>query len=147
LEKKTGALEKFYTSVQSEPAGSIMPRASSGSFNELYDKFFETAFPRMADRLGIVYTPVEVRGFMIRSVDYALRQEFGTGLGGGGIVANHGIDIGKLQGGILINNLFRRRAVLESVHDGVKGHPRVIHIDDIVIRDPQGDRLSRFVGN
>jgi predicted helicase len=47
---------------------------------ELYDKFFKTAFPRMSDRLGIVYTPIEVVDFIIRSADYALRDHFRVGL-------------------------------------------------------------------
>ena len=49
------------------------------------DKFFRTAFPRMAERLGIVYTPVEVVDFIIESVNDAIRQEFGTSLNDSGI--------------------------------------------------------------
>ena len=48
---------------------------------ELYDEFFKTAFPRMAERLGIVYTPVEIVDFIIRSVEDVLRDEFNSGLG------------------------------------------------------------------
>lgn len=47
---------------------------------ELYDKFFKLAFPKVADRLGIVYTLVEIVDFMVHSADAALRQEFGVGL-------------------------------------------------------------------
>ncbi len=48
---------------------------------ELYDKFFRNAFPRMTERLGIVYTPVEVVDFIIHSVDDVLKTEFGQTLG------------------------------------------------------------------
>jgi len=48
---------------------------------ELYDKFFRTAFPLMVERLGIVYTPVEVVDYIIHSVDAVLRKEFGRTLG------------------------------------------------------------------
>ena len=41
---------------------------------ELYDKFFKTAFPKMVERLGIVYTPVEVVDFILHSVDDILNQ-------------------------------------------------------------------------
>ena len=34
----------------------------------------------MVERLGIVYTPVEVVDFIIKSADCALKQEFGVGL-------------------------------------------------------------------
>jgi len=52
---------------------------------ELYDKFFRNAFPRMTERLGIVYTPVEVVDFIIKSVDEVLRSEFGQTLGSRGV--------------------------------------------------------------
>lgn len=48
---------------------------------ELYDKFFRNAFPKMAERLGIVYTPVEVVDFIIHSVNHILKTEFGETLG------------------------------------------------------------------
>jgi predicted helicase len=44
---------------------------------ELYDKFFKTAFPKMVEQLGIVYTPVEVVDFVIHSVNDVLKKEFG----------------------------------------------------------------------
>ena len=43
----------------------------------LYDHFFSQAFPRMSERLGIVFTPVEVADFIIRSPDDAMRTAFG----------------------------------------------------------------------
>ncbi len=52
---------------------------------ELYDKFFRNAFPRMTERLGIVYTPVEVVDFIIHSVNDLLQQEFGQTLGSEGV--------------------------------------------------------------
>ena len=47
---------------------------------ELYDKFFATAFKKTVDQLGIVYTPVEIVDFILRSADDVLRAEFGQGL-------------------------------------------------------------------
>lgn len=46
----------------------------------LYEHFFRTALPRVADRHGIVYTPVEVVDFILRSTDKALRRSHGCGL-------------------------------------------------------------------
>jgi predicted helicase len=43
---------------------------------ELYDKFFKTAFPKMVEKLGIVYTPVEVVDFIVHSVNDVLKKEF-----------------------------------------------------------------------
>ena len=47
---------------------------------ELYDKFFKTAFPKMVEKLGIVYTPVEVVDFIIHSVADILHKEFGRSI-------------------------------------------------------------------
>jgi predicted helicase len=52
---------------------------------ELYDKFFRNAFPKMTERLGIVYTPVEVVDFIIHSVNHILQTEFGQTLGSKGV--------------------------------------------------------------
>ena len=51
----------------------------------LYDRFFSQAFPRMSERLGIVFTPVEVVDFIIRSADNAMRTAFGQSLGDPGV--------------------------------------------------------------
>lgn len=80
LEKDTAKLEKFYTSVRERAAGIDNAEGKQRIINELYDKFFRNAFPRMSERLGIVYTPVEVVDFIVNTADQALRQEFGVGL-------------------------------------------------------------------
>ncbi len=85
LEKETQTLEKFYASVKERAAGIDNAAGKQSIIKELYDKFFNTAFPKMAERLGIVYTPVEVVDFIIQSADVALRQEFGVGLSDKGV--------------------------------------------------------------
>jgi predicted helicase len=85
LGREPEALEKFYASVRLRASGIDTAEARQRIIVELYDKFFRTAFPRMAERLGIVYTPVEVVDFILRSADWALRQEFGVGLTDSGV--------------------------------------------------------------
>ena len=80
LNKDTAKLEKFYKSVSDRAAGVDNAAGKQRIITELYDKFFRGAFPRLTDRLGIVYTPVEVVDFIVNSADHALRQEFGVGL-------------------------------------------------------------------
>jgi predicted helicase len=80
LEKETVTLDKFYESVRERARGIDNAQGKQKIIVELYDKFFKTAFPRMAERLGIVYTPVEIVDFIIKSVDDALKSEFGIGL-------------------------------------------------------------------
>lgn len=80
LEKDLDHLEGFYADVRRRVQGIDDPAGRQKIIVELYDKFFKTAFPKMVERLGIVYTPVEVVDFIIHSADKALREHFGCSL-------------------------------------------------------------------
>ena len=80
LENETQDLEPFYRSVRLRAQGLDNSEARQRVLMELYEKFFATALKKEADRLGIVYTPVEVVDFILRSADDVLRREFGRGL-------------------------------------------------------------------
>ncbi|HPJ11325.1 MAG TPA: DEAD/DEAH box helicase family protein, partial [Flavobacterium sp.] len=80
IEKDAETLQKFYESVRTRAAGIDNAAGKQRIIVELYDKFFKTAFPKMVEKLGIVYTPVEVVDFIIRSTDALLRKEFGRSL-------------------------------------------------------------------
>ena len=85
LEKEADTLEKFYESVKMRAEGINNAEGKQKIVVELYDKFFRNAFPKMTERLGIVYTPVEVVDFIIHSVNNLLQQEFGQTLGSEGV--------------------------------------------------------------
>lgn len=76
LDKEADTLEKFYASVKMRAEGIDNAQGKQKIVVELYDKFFRNAFPKMTERLGIVYTPVEVVDFIIHSVNDILKQEF-----------------------------------------------------------------------
>ena len=80
IEKDTETLQKFYESVKTRAAGIDNAEGKQRIIIELYDKFFKTAFPKMVERLGIVYTPVELVDFMIHSVNDVLQKEFGRSI-------------------------------------------------------------------
>jgi predicted helicase len=80
FEKERAGLEKFYDSVRARVASIDNASAKQQIVLELYDNFFRNAFPRVADRLGIVFTPVPVVDYILRSADAALRLEFGKSL-------------------------------------------------------------------
>lgn len=80
VEQDTETLDKFYESVKTRAAGIDNAEGRQRIIIELYDKFFKTAFPKMVEQLGIVYTPVEVVDFIIHSVNDVLKQEFGIGV-------------------------------------------------------------------
>ena len=73
-------LSKFYSSVKSRAEGIDNAEGKQKIILELYNSFFEKAFPKMAEQLGLVYTPVEVVDFIIHSVNDVLNAEFGRGL-------------------------------------------------------------------
>jgi predicted helicase len=79
-EKDTETLQRFYDSVRERASGIDNAEAKQKIIIELYDKFFRTAFPLMVERLGIVYTPVEVVDYIIHSVNDVLQKEFGRTL-------------------------------------------------------------------
>lgn len=85
LDKESKDLEKFYASVRLRASGITDPQAKQRLIVELYDKFFRKAFPRTTEKLGIVYTPVEIVDFIIHSVNEVLQQEFGQTLGSEGV--------------------------------------------------------------
>ncbi|WP_375693946.1 type ISP restriction/modification enzyme, partial [Bartonella sp. AD24XZML] len=66
-------------------SGITEPQARQNLIIKLYEDFFSKAFKKTTDRLGIVYTPVEVVDFIIHSVDDVLRNEFGKSLGSRGV--------------------------------------------------------------
>lgn len=85
LTAETEALDSFYDSVKRRIAGIATAEAKQKIVVQLYDSFFRNAFPRMTDRLGIVYTPIEIVDFILRSVDEVLQSEFGQTLGSKGV--------------------------------------------------------------
>ena len=85
LHKEREHLQSFYDDVRHRAEGINSGAGKQKVIIELYDQFFRSAFPRMAERLGIVYTPVEVVDFIIHSVDEVLRQEFGRSLADRGV--------------------------------------------------------------
>ena len=81
IEHERAELAGFYRSVRTRASNIDNLEGRQRVVKELYEVFFQRAFPKTAERLGIVYTPVEVVDFMLRSVDWVLREHFGTHLG------------------------------------------------------------------
>lgn len=76
IEEDVKTLESFYESVKVRASGIDNAEGKQKIILELYDKFFKTAFPKMVEQLGIVYTPTEVVDFIIHSVADVLQKEF-----------------------------------------------------------------------
>lgn len=85
FEKERESLSAFYESVQRRVKDLDNAAAKQHVIKDLYDKFFQNAFPRIAERLGIVFTPVPVVDYILRSADAALRESFGKSLSDEGV--------------------------------------------------------------
>ncbi|MFB9775037.1 DEAD/DEAH box helicase [Brevibacterium otitidis] len=85
VDAEAESLEKFYDSVRLRAAGIDNAEGKQKIITELYESFFKNAFPRAADAMGVVYTPIEIVDFIIRSVNDVLKQEFGRSISDEGV--------------------------------------------------------------
>lgn len=69
-------MERFYKSVKERCEGIDNAAGKQKVIVELYDKFFKKALAKTVEKLGIVYTPVEVVDFINQSVADVLKKEF-----------------------------------------------------------------------
>ena len=80
LENETRDLIPFYESVQKRASNLNTSEARQKVLLELYETFFKTAMKKEVDKLGIVYTPIEVVDFILHSANEVLQNEFGHSL-------------------------------------------------------------------
>ena len=80
LEAETEELEGFYESVRERCAGIDNAAGKQRVITELYERFFSLAFSKTAKSLGIVYTPVQIVDFILRSVDWLARTHLRRGI-------------------------------------------------------------------
>ena len=85
FENERRELDSFYRAMVERIEAVHTLAGKQEIMRTLYDRFFSQAFPRMSERLGIVFTPVEVVDFIIRSADDAMRTAFGQSLGEPGV--------------------------------------------------------------
>ncbi len=75
-DEENAKLDAFYDSVRRRAKGIDNAESKQKVIIELYDKFFKAAFPKVVEKLGIVYTPVEVVDYIVKSVAWVLKKEF-----------------------------------------------------------------------
>ena len=73
-------LELFYDQITLRIQGIDNNSSRQKLITELYERFFKNAFPAMAQKLGIVYTPIEIVDFIINSVEDVLKNDFKSSL-------------------------------------------------------------------
>lgn len=85
VDSEAQSLEKFYESVRLRAAGIDNAEGKQKIITELYESFFKNAFPQAADAMGVVYTPIEIVDFILRSVNDVLQKEFGHSISDEGV--------------------------------------------------------------
>ena len=126
------SLEPFYDSVRRRVQSTTSAEARQRIVVELYDKFFRNAFPRVSERLGIVYTPVEVVDFILRSVQDVLQKEFGSALGEPGVhILDPFTGTGTFITRLLQSGLLSREQILRKY--GGNGQSPELHANEIVL--------------
>lgn len=85
VDTEAESLEAFYESVRLRAAGIDNAEGKQKIITELYESFFKNAFPRAADAMGVVYTPIEIVDFILRSVNHVLEEEFGRSISDEGV--------------------------------------------------------------
>ncbi|GAA7421343.1 hypothetical protein ID0987_07370 [Helicobacter pylori] len=78
LEAETKDLKKFYESVKTEAVRAKSHKSQQQLIKTLYDTFFKEAFKKQSEKLGIVYTPIEVVDFILRATNGLLKKHFHT---------------------------------------------------------------------
>jgi len=127
IDTESRTLDMFYDSVKRRAADIITSTGKQKLILELYDRFFRNAFPLMTQKLGIVYTPVEVVDFIIHSVEDVMQEEFGSSLGNDSVhildpFSGTGTFISRLlQSGVMSKEQIRRKFKTE------------IHANEIVL--------------
>ena len=81
----TKSLEDFYRSVRNRTRTIKTSSDRQLLIKELFEKFFKAAFPKQQEKLGIVYTPIEIVDFINQSVADLLKKEFNCSIADDGI--------------------------------------------------------------
>ena len=98
------SLDNFYRAIES--AARTLPDFSEKQhfLNVVYERFFQGYSVKVADTMGIVYTPQEIVNFMCASVAEVLEKEFGKSLSSPGVYI---IDPCTGTGNFVVNMLRR----------------------------------------
>ncbi|GAA8924854.1 DEAD/DEAH box helicase family protein [Helicobacter pylori] len=78
LQGETKDLKNLYESVKTEAMHTKSQKSQQELIKNLYNTFFKEAFRKQSEKLGIVYTPIEVVDFILRATNGILKKHFNT---------------------------------------------------------------------
>lgn len=134
FEKEQKELQPFYDSVRLRAEGIDNAQAKQKIIITLYDKFFSTGFKSTTERLGIVFTPVEVVDFIVKSVDVVLRKHFNKSLASENV---HILDPFTGTGTFITQTLHYLKSLMDSgeitFEDILRKYTQELHANEIVL--------------
>ena len=132
--KEQENLEPLYESVRMRAEGIEKAEDKQKIIVTLYDKFFKTAFKATTERLGIVFTPIEVVDFIVHSVDDVLKKHFGKALASKDV---HILDPFTGTGTFIVRTLTYLREQMDageiSLADITRKFMKELHANEIVL--------------
>lgn len=132
--KEQDELKEFYDSVKLRAEGIDNAEAKQRIIITLYDKFFSKGFKETTQRLGIVFTPVEVVDFIVKSVDDVLKKHFGKAIEDEGV---HILDPFTGTGTFIVRTLHYLKDKLANgeitLADVTRKYTQELHANEIVL--------------
>ena len=81
FEEELRPLTRAYQQMEAAFEGAVTSAEKVDILREIYDGFFKAAMKNIVKRVGIVYTPVQIVDFMVRSAAAICQKEFGRSIG------------------------------------------------------------------
>lgn len=132
--KEQDELKEFYDSVKLRAEGIDNAEAKQKIIITLYDKFFSKGFKETTQRLGIVFTPVEVVDFIVKSVDDVLKKHFGKAIEDEGV---HILDPFTGTGTFIVRTLHYLKDKLSNgeitLADVTRKYTQELHANEIIL--------------
>lgn len=132
--KEQDELKEFYDSVKLRAEGIDNAEAKQRIIITLYDKFFSKGFKETTQRLGIVFTSVEVVDFIVKSVDDVLKKHFGKAIEDEGV---HILDPFTGTGTFIVRTLHYLKDKLANgeitLADITRKYMQELHANEIVL--------------
>lgn len=132
--KEQENLEPLYESVRMRAEGVEKAEDKQKIITTLYEKFFKTAFEKTSKKMGIVFTPIEVVDFIIKSVDDVLKKHFGKSLASEGV---HILDPFTGTGTFIVRTLSYLKNQMDNgevtIADITRKYTQELHANEIIL--------------
>ncbi|MDT2093746.1 DEAD/DEAH box helicase [Enterococcus faecalis] len=132
--KEQDELKDFYDSVKLRAEGIDNAEAKQRIITTLYENFFKKGFNDTTKKMGIVFTPVEIVDFIVKSVDVLLKKHFGKAIEDEGV---HILDPFTGTGTFIVRTLHYLKDKLVNgeitLADITRKYTQELHANEIVL--------------